>query len=749
MLYFTKLKALLPAMIFFMAAPVFADTVLLSEDFSACDGKGTNATANITELLDNYTSVTGWTGENVYKGNGCIKLGTASKAGSITTPSLDLSDATATYVLTCKACAWEGDATTILVSVDDNDAVSVEGLNNDGYPTGGTYVDMLESFSLTISGTSSSTITFSSLQSSKGRIWLDDIVVTKYESGETIPETDEETDTEEEENEEDENEDEENEGEEEDEDEEEEEEEDDDDTTISGTGTERSPYTVADVINLNEDDGDTKVWVSGYIVGYINGSISKAVFNVDDTDNIVASNLLMADSADETDVDNCIPVQLPSGTVRTALNLSDNPNNLGKALSVYGTLETYFNVPGVKSVTDYVLESDDEEENEEEEEDEENEEEDEEEEDEDEEENTDTDEEIEETTTFTGALIAKNDGKYYAMRNATKSNKLAAREVYTPNGNTIVYTADDNVNNITWYVDFTKVTIQSKNESGKYVVLNSSSSTNISLDEDDEDGLFVYKDTLDMNIFNFYGTKRYLAYRPNYDYFGAFAESYLTNVNYIAADTMSMTLGYVRSSLTANNYGTICLPYAVKASDMSGATFYSPLGKVMDGDEAAGIVIQQVEELESGTPYIFLASDTIIVAAYSGDSATVAGTNNGLIGSFESINVDEGTYLLTSNIIKKVGTAGGVVSANRAYFDLDEMSEYTEDESAGTNTRIISLSNSGNTTGISVTNKSSDTITDVYNITGIKVRSQVPLSEATNGLQKGIYIINGKKTIVK
>ncbi|MFW5576288.1 MAG: DUF6359 domain-containing protein [Bacteroidales bacterium] len=49
-----------------------------------------------------------------------------------------------------------------------------------------------------------------------------------------------------------------------------------------------------------------------------------------------------------------MPVALPSGSqVRTDLNLLDNATNLDKTVWVYGTIEKYFGVPGVKNVTDY------------------------------------------------------------------------------------------------------------------------------------------------------------------------------------------------------------------------------------------------------------------------------------------------------------------------------------------------------------------------------------------------------------
>ena len=58
---------------------------------------------------------------------------------------------------------------------------------------------------------------------------------------------------------------------------------------------------------------------------------------------------MIANSADETSSDNCVPVQLPSGAVRTGVNLVQNPNNDGLEILLYGSLETYFGVTGVKS----------------------------------------------------------------------------------------------------------------------------------------------------------------------------------------------------------------------------------------------------------------------------------------------------------------------------------------------------------------------------------------------------------------
>jgi hypothetical protein len=53
--------------------------------------------------------------------------------------------------------------------------------------------------------------------------------------------------------------------------------------------------------------------------------------------------------------DNCVPVQLPSGTIRSALNLVDNPGNYGKKITVNATLSAYFSRVGLRSVTEYAF----------------------------------------------------------------------------------------------------------------------------------------------------------------------------------------------------------------------------------------------------------------------------------------------------------------------------------------------------------------------------------------------------------
>ena len=116
--------------------------------------------------------------------------------------------------------------------------------------------------------------------------------------------------------------------------------------------TETQNYTVAEALAAYVDGQQIPAIVTGYIVGTINGQAYTEGCNFSGVSES-ATNLLIADNAEETNPANCMPVQLPKGDVRSALNLVDNPDNYKKQIKLTGSLEKYFKVAGLKSVTAY------------------------------------------------------------------------------------------------------------------------------------------------------------------------------------------------------------------------------------------------------------------------------------------------------------------------------------------------------------------------------------------------------------
>lgn len=122
-----------------------------------------------------------------------------------------------------------------------------------------------------------------------------------------------------------------------------------------GNGRWDHPYAVWQVLNgIVSDSGSA--WATGYIVGYVNASATKlnetsAIFSAQGA---AATNILLANTSDEDNWENCIAVQLPSGPVRNAVNLSNNPDNLGRQVSLHGTTgSNYFGVYGLRSCDAY------------------------------------------------------------------------------------------------------------------------------------------------------------------------------------------------------------------------------------------------------------------------------------------------------------------------------------------------------------------------------------------------------------
>lgn len=113
--------------------------------------------------------------------------------------------------------------------------------------------------------------------------------------------------------------------------------------STEGAGTLENPFTLADVKKLN--NGLTgKQWVVGTIAGCYDTEKGGLL------DSLVASNIALATGED------IIPVQLVASTsIRTALNLKDHPDYVGRELKICGDLQSYCSTTGVKAPTDYEL----------------------------------------------------------------------------------------------------------------------------------------------------------------------------------------------------------------------------------------------------------------------------------------------------------------------------------------------------------------------------------------------------------
>lgn len=105
-----------------------------------------------------------------------------------------------------------------------------------------------------------------------------------------------------------------------------------------------------DVMVARGRAGQQGVWVFGYIAGSFNTSSGPSFtqpFNKN-------TNVVIATRPGSTDKSVCLSVELKSGAIRDAINLKENPENLGRGIFIKGDIaDAYYGIPGLKNVTEF------------------------------------------------------------------------------------------------------------------------------------------------------------------------------------------------------------------------------------------------------------------------------------------------------------------------------------------------------------------------------------------------------------
>lgn len=189
---------------------------------------------------------------------------------------------------------------------------------------------------------------------------------------------------------------------------------------------------------------------------------------------------------------------------------------------------------------------------------------------------------------------------------------------------------------------------------------------------------------------------------------------------------------YTRS--LANAWGTICLPYDFKADATT--TYYSIASVQMENDNPVAMALTKETELKAGVPYIFCSKDTeagLTCVRAGKEIATEPASVNGMTGSFDKHEIAAGMYLLSGNKFVKVAE-GSKVGENRAYIDMSKVPA----ASAGVKADVIFGFNGDITDGIMAV-ESNERNAQYVDLSGRRVMNPV----------KGLYIVNGKKVMIK
>ena len=194
---------------------------------------------------------------------------------------------------------------------------------------------------------------------------------------------------------------------------------------------------------------------------------------------------------------------------------------------------------------------------------------------------------------------------------------------------------------------------------------------------------------------------------------------------------------YVRAIATAETWGTLCLPYHFA---LCGAVAYDVVG-VDSKDSPTKLYLEpKYGVLEAGKAYLFKTNSSDGLRAYrvSEEEKGTPVTGN-LNGTFVGAIVpNDGTsYILKDGVWKRVNGTTNTVGANRAYLTLtDELVVPAVEASR----YVVMGLDDGETTGISTMQNSERIMrNDVYDLSGRRVVQP----------SKGLYIVNGKKVIIK
>lgn len=146
------------------------------ESFDKCDGIGGNDglfKGTGSDKVD-YDNIDGWKSTNANGACKCVKIGSGSSAGSVTTPSIAVST---TCRLSFKAAAWAGDNSTISVTISSGKLTY-----NNGEPTQTITIKPKDKewtdYSMIVSGANPFTVKFACSGKDK-RFFLDEVMVTK------------------------------------------------------------------------------------------------------------------------------------------------------------------------------------------------------------------------------------------------------------------------------------------------------------------------------------------------------------------------------------------------------------------------------------------------------------------------------------------------------------------------------------------------------------------------------------------
>ncbi len=196
----------------------------------------------------------------------------------------------------------------------------------------------------------------------------------------------------------------------------------------------------------------------------------------------------------------------------------------------------------------------------------------------------------------------------------------------------------------------------------------------------------------------------------------------------------------ITRTLTENRWATAVYPFPVSGVDNIAvlSSFNAGTGSIRF-ESASQSVANQPFLMRSASGKSEISLSDIAVSATT-ETPTVTKDEASLIGAYSRTEItdDEDNYVLSNNGIYDVGAKGATINPYRAYIQI----------AGGSGARsLVFLVDDEETTAIEGLNSErATTVGNIYNLNGQLVRKN---ADNMNGLQKGIYIVGGKRITVK
>lgn len=211
---------------------------------------------------------------------------------------------------------------------------------------------------------------------------------------------------------------------------------------------------------------------------------------------------------------------------------------------------------------------------------------------------------------------------------------------------------------------------------------------------------------------------------------------------YIADPSLSCSKPVYTAIVTEAGFGTLCLPF--NANLPTGVKAYT-----ITGTDQNKLIVDEVSSITANQPVILQNQGSFKFEAVENETpmSVMVGSENltsgSLVGTYTKADVPDNSYVLQNHpeygvAFYRVGTGQPKITPFHAYIS---------EQTANANIKALLLPGS-DVTGI-IENVADDALVDVYRLDGTCVRHSVKNSQALEGLQRGLYIVNGEKKCVE